>query len=517
MMPYDFSTLFDYILEIDSQFIVCDVKGSLDGLKPLDKGQSLKDSVISQDYSYVQELLRNIQINKRIIPTRIGFKCQRKVPLYVLMSGIKLDQNKIILTFQESYRYSFIQSRESMHKGVLNRLSFKRLSKHLLSQIYYSDTPDDYRMTLLRMGHYEEIRSKVAKDIIHEFENELIGKLRYFSIGGEAIGSFGFSKYGLIHTTDYKTKDIQNAVSELTERYFKKDKPVINSYEIILHSDEVVFKDAAKVLYYLLDKFIDTDGQDFYILNIDEGLKSVINNTVSRVKALRETIENRNFDVFYQPIIDVQTREIRHYEALTRFNGLGSTQMIVPFAEEVGVVEDFDLAVCQRVLEFIESQSTKDNSPIVAANISAKSLESKMFIDELERIIEPYKHLRKNLMFEITETAQLQNFEKSNQIVKELQEKGHKFCLDDVGSGTTSFQSLYNLEVDYAKIDGYCLKLFATDPRQQSIVRSIVKVCKELKIKMVAEQIETEEENKIVTDLGIELGQGFLYGKPMQY
>ena len=152
--------------------------------------------------------------------------------------------------------------------------------------------------------------------------------------------------------------------------------------------------------------------------------------------------------------------------------------------------------------------------PDIAINLSAVSLASPLIIEQLQALLRPHQGLTRKLLVEVTETATVNDFQGLNRVLGHLRKLGLRICLDDVGSGTTSFMSLNELRVDYAKLDGRIVQGALTNGRDLTILRSIVEIARHLGTDLVAEQIETEEQLRYLRKLGVRYGQGYLFGKP---
>jgi EAL domain-containing protein (putative c-di-GMP-specific phosphodiesterase class I) len=119
-----------------------------------------------------------------------------------------------------------------------------------------------------------------------------------------------------------------------------------------------------------------------------------------------------------------------------------------------------------------------------------------------------------NMMFELTESSLVEDIENVSAYIKALRKRGHKISLDDFGAGANAYNYLRSFDADFVKIDGPFLKSALTDDRQRALVKSIVLLCHELGIEMIGEMIETEQMSQAAASLGIEYGQGYLFGKP---
>src|SRR5690606_7138657 len=118
------------------------------------------------------------------------------------------------------------------------------------------------------------------------------------------------------------------------------------------------------------------------------------------------------------------------------------------------------------------------------------------------------------LMFEVTETARIDDLGRANAFLQDLRRAGHRVCLDDFGSGQASFQYLRSLKVDLVKIDGsYVRNALKTDD-DRKFLRAIIQLCNSLGIITVGEMIENEATANFLRSNGVQYGQGYLFGRP---
>jgi EAL domain-containing protein (putative c-di-GMP-specific phosphodiesterase class I) len=120
------------------------------------------------------------------------------------------------------------------------------------------------------------------------------------------------------------------------------------------------------------------------------------------------------------------------------------------------------------------------------------------------------------LTFEITETAAIDSYKEARLMVHQIRALGCYFALDDFGAGFCSFNYLKQLPVDYVKIDGQFIQNLATDETDQMLVRSMHRIAKKMKKTTIAEFIETPETIRLLLEIGVDYGQGYLFGKPSE-
>jgi len=237
---------------------------------------------------------------------------------------------------------------------------------------------------------------------------------------------------------------------------------------------------------------------------------------------LRTAIDARQFDVHYQPLVNITSGRIESVEALLRWNdpeeGLVLPGRFLPALEGMGLLARVGDWVFDRVVEDCERWSGRGLPPMrVAVNVSAVQLRRKGFVEQLLELRE--RRLRAatgfGLDLEITETTLLQNLEGTSQRLRELRAAGFRIALDDFGTGYSSLGLLSQLPVDLLKIDRSFIKGLPGDPASRVLAESIIRLASAFKLITVAEGIETEQQLEAVRKLGCCLSQGYLHHAPM--
>ncbi len=205
-------------------------------------------------------------------------------------------------------------------------------------------------------------------------------------------------------------------------------------------------------------------------------------------------------------------RSIHHFEALLRFPDGRNTFETIKFAEGVGLVEEIDLAICRRALS--EIRRTPGGHSI-AINMSGRSLEGDAFRRELTGLLSQVGLAeRRRLLFELTESSGVNGVEEAANFLRELKRAGHAVCLDDFGAGATAYAYLRYFDVDFVKVDGPFLRAAIDKDREKALIRSVCRLCRDLECGVVGEMIEEERQADAAARLGIDFGQGWLFGKP---
>ena len=129
-------------------------------------------------------------------------------------------------------------------------------------------------------------------------------------------------------------------------------------------------------------------------------------------------------------------------------------------------------------------------------------------------LIQQDESLSDRMVFEITESSYITDLDRVNNFIGILHGNNFEVALDDFGAGAASFEYLQKLEIDYVKIDGKYIRCIDQSKRDLAMVKSLTSMCRDMGIKVVAEFVETEEHFRILKDIGVHYGQGYLFGKP---
>jgi EAL domain-containing protein (putative c-di-GMP-specific phosphodiesterase class I) len=242
----------------------------------------------------------------------------------------------------------------------------------------------------------------------------------------------------------------------------------------------------------------------------DEAFDAALSRTLREADQFKAVVRARNFALHYQPIVALDTGAVHHFEALARFGpaGPGST---IQMAEELGLIEGFDLAVAEKVLQRLRQPGS--GLLKIAINVSGASLASDVYVEQLLRMTSAAPDERRRLIVEVTESAALADIEAANRRLGALRQAGIKLCIDDFGAGAASFDYVRGLSVDTVKIDGKFVQGLEDDSRARTLIAHLVEMCGSLKLTTIAEFVETKAASDILRDLGVNYGQGWLFGK----
>jgi len=236
--------------------------------------------------------------------------------------------------------------------------------------------------------------------------------------------------------------------------------------------------------------------------------------------ALRRALTNREFELYYQPKVDVRTGRIEGAEALIRWRhperGLVSPADFIPLAEETGLIVPIgEWALREAARQARDWQRSRVGTVRVAVNVSAKQFEARNFAEGVSRIVLESGLDPGLLELELTESAVMRDPESSISALRRLTQQGIGIALDDFGTGYSSLSHLRRLPLTKLKIDRSFIQDLGVDPGCAQIVRAIVSLGHNLHLQVVAEGVETAQQLQFVRDAGCDKYQGYYCSRPV--
>lgn len=235
-------------------------------------------------------------------------------------------------------------------------------------------------------------------------------------------------------------------------------------------------------------------------------------------------LDKNSFELFCQLILPEATKSKPCiYEILIRMKDENGSLVLpldfLPAAEQYKLMPKIDRWVFQEfisILEHIEFNDMKHHQrPMFSINLSGQSLCNEGFLEYIISLLETSPIPNEVLIFEITETAAIENYTQASRFISILKEMGCKFALDDFGSGLSSFRYLKELPVDYLKIDGNFIRDIENNPVNQSIVHSVTNIAKSMELTTIAEFVETEDSRHLLKNYNIDYLQGYAIEMPV--
>jgi EAL domain-containing protein (putative c-di-GMP-specific phosphodiesterase class I) len=235
---------------------------------------------------------------------------------------------------------------------------------------------------------------------------------------------------------------------------------------------------------------------------------------------LRRALDRREFCLHYQPIVDLDTGQLQGFEALLRWNhpsqGLVPPDRFIPLAEETGMIVPMERWVLREGCRTIRGWRNllPPTHPLsLHVNISSKHLIRPDLASELERTLAEFNLDPQWLRIELTETAIAENPEIAIGLLHELRSLGCLLSVDDFGTGYSSLACLQRYPIDLLKIDRAFIASLTENATSEELVRLILVLSDHFGLDAIAEGIETEEQLRVLRELGCRSGQGFLFSR----
>ncbi len=383
----------------------------------------------------------------------------------------------------------------------------------------------------LDLDHFKDINDTQGHhvgDMVLQFFAEL---LRQAVRKEDVVARFGGDEFVvLIQDLGLKVAEARARVLAIADKIMEMGKTVCKQrgleYEIEVsggivtfrgnrHSPNDLLKQADLAMYRV--KNYGRKGFSFY----DDSLAIEAEYRVSLIRELRQGVENKEFDLHFQSIVNADG-EILFAEALLRWNRpsqriVAASEFIefmatLPKMHEVGlwILE----SACINLRKWMDEGLWSAECALFV-NISPKQFENEHFATEVKKLIRQYAIDPHQLVLEITEESLIHNLDKVESQLQELLDFGLRIALDDFGTGYSSLAMLQKLLVQFVKLDRSFINDLASSEDTFSIVKAVIKLCQIMSLDVIAEGVETEEQHHILAELGCDYFQGYCFSKPV--
>jgi len=237
---------------------------------------------------------------------------------------------------------------------------------------------------------------------------------------------------------------------------------------------------------------------------------------------LRRALDNRQFHLFYQPIVNLDDGRLAGFEALVRWRDEDSTVFspseFVPLTEETGLIIPIGrwvlLEACRQMRAW--HQAFPHRAALnISVNLSVRQFAQPDLVADIDRILAETGLPAEALKLEITESVLMENPDAAQAILEDLRARKIKLLMDDFGTGFSSLSYLHRFPVNTIKIDASFVKKMDVDPRSAGIVQSVVSLASTLDTDVIAEGVETVRHMELLQILGVRYGQGYLFSRPL--
>lgn len=413
------------------------------------------------------------------------------------------------------------------HYDQLTRLPNRVLFTKLIDQAITNAKANHSQFALLFMDldRFKNVNDSIGHDAGDELLVIVADRLRSFIRGRAQISRLGGDEFvillpDLIHTSQAeefaaRLVTVLNRVCVIKGQEVNVSTSVgISIYPNDGENIDMLLRNADTAMYRAKERGRNnyvSYGKHMNILAI-ERLQLEVN--------LRHAVERNELIVHYQPVADLISDQIIGAEALLRWShpiyGHVPPTKFIPIAEETGLIQMVGnwvfKAVCQQLRLWLN-----DNIAVVpiAVNISAKQLQNKYFYDDTLKILREYNISPSLIVFELTESTVMADDDESTSILPQFQALGIRIAIDDFGTGYSSFSRLHKFPVDILKIDQSFTRRIDDANSSASVIKAIINMAKALKIRVVAEGVETEQQCEFLRINECDAVQGYYVSKSL--
>ena len=289
----------------------------------------------------------------------------------------------------------------------------------------------------------------------------------------------------------------------------------IAPFDVEHANPEEVLRDADIAMHYAKEKEIG-------VAVFTKAIRARFLDRITLEEDLRFALERREFSIHYQPLISLTDGKLIGFEALLRWHnqkrGFVPPDKFISVAEDSGqIVSITQWILCETTRQIVEWKklSPAYDQLIISVNISGKHLEDESLIKDVENALTASTLKASSLKLEITESTAMTNAEHTIKVLEKLKKTGVQLSMDDFGTGYSSLSYLHRLPFDTLKIDRSFVYSVGDNGEDSEILQTIILLAKNLKMRVIAEGIETEAQLALLQNLGCDYGQGYLMAKPM--
>ena len=432
-----------------------------------------------------------------------------------------------ITELKEAERQIYHQAFHDTLTSLPNRALFM---EHLNMALKRAKRRDDYFFAVLYLDIdrfklvNDSLGHSVGDRLIRAFASRIQESLRDLDI----LARFGGDEFVIlledIENSEYASGVADRLQQELKRPFMIENKEVFApaSFGVVLNTrdyddPEDIIRDADAAMYHAKE-----NGKAQYKI-FDKTLHKKALHLLERETDLRKAVNRDEFENHYQPIVDLQSASLVGFEALIRWNhpelGLIYPGSFISIAEETGLIIPITKLIAQQACEDLcrwQDQLKDELKLTMNINLSSKHFLSPTLLEDIKEILKQTGMPPDQLKLEITETALMEDADETIRLVHRLKDLGLHLVIDDFGTGYSSLSYLQRLPIDTLKVDrSFVSRIQAEPDGNRNIVEAIISLAHRLKMMVVAEGVETEEQFAILLEMNCQFGQGYLFSKPL--
>ena len=338
-------------------------------------------------------------------------------------------------------------------------------------------------------------------------------------IGGNEFGIILFGREDHDQCSDFAKRLIESVEAAFYTDAHEKVMVGVNIGAALFPDDA---SDAEELMKYAdLAMFAAKKSAKSAIKFYSKALKEASAKRLEMESLLRKAIENEQFELYLQPILDLDSVEITKAEALIRWNAEDGSIIkpdeFIPFAEQTGLIVPVGRWVINRAGEMLKTLLLHKPSLKLSVNLSPKQIVDRKLFSYLKSVVEHTGIPAKNLELELTEGVLIDNFDKVHKLLNDVRNIGISVSIDDFGTGYSSLAYLQKLPIDHLKIDRSFVQDLDNNDNDKAIVLAVIAMAHSLKLGVIAEGVENQQQHRFLIDNHCDTAQGFLFSEPVPF
>lgn len=374
---------------------------------------------------------------------------------------------------------------------------------------------------LIDIKNFKAINEALGHDSGDQILVEFCKRIKNSLKPNETLSRLGSDEFILIlpqTSLNNTTKKVKQILSDIDAPFVIKNKDISIHAAIGISMYPMHGKDRSTILRHadIALNLAKKNNESFHVFNLQQD--ETDDAQLSLAIDINEAFKESQFELYYQPKIDINTNTVISAEALGRWRhptkGFISPGIFIDALEQYNLIDRYTFEAIDKAIANIKHWVNEGHNIKIAINISTQTLMNPEFIQQIESRISDFS-ISKRLIFEITESLLLSDSEYVLQALIRLRTLGIELSIDDFGTGYSSLSRLKKLPVNELKIDQSFIKDMTENFDDQIIVRSIIDLAHNLGLSVVAEGVETENVLKDLKRLGCDIAQGYLISKPL--
>lgn len=461
-------------------------------------GRAWRDFVDPGDRRTLSMLIEGLEPGRRAGPVVLRLAAPERA---VSLTALKLPQNAGAISC------ALTQARFDpalAGRKLPDRAAFESLTCDLLEAA--RGTGKELELSLLELSGLSAARQEGGKAAREELEAQVAALVRAQAWGGMAATELENDRFAVVRARGESPEALTERIDKLAATI--SPRPISASAGTLALAGVERPQQVLKALRYALDRF-SGDGPDWVApADLSQALSQALDRALADAGALGAAIAGKAFRLAYQPVVALHGQALHHFEVLVRFGDDESPFPQIRMAEEMDLIEALDFAILEKAVAVMAGAPDLK----LAVNVSGRTVASERYVAQTLGLIRAQPDLKGRLMFELTESAAIDDLSQANRHLQALRQAGCEVCLDDFGAGSASLAYLQQLHLDILKIDGRYIRDLQFGGRGSTFIKHLVGMCRELGMKTLAEMVETSAVEDEVRRAGVDFAQGWLYG-----